>query len=275
MPGGFPFGRSVCNVNSPNASANSGAGTSVTGAHNSYGAWTQLVASTAIDACWICIRIQPTQTTSPRALTNIGVGSGGNEIAIFKDLYASGLTFGYSNIDYWLPCSIPAGTRISAQCCQSAAADANNITVILYDGSFTPDGFSGVDSFGVTVGSCSVNDIDPGSSANVKGAWTQIIASTSRDYCGLIYATGQNSTDNFSFAGPGGIDVAIGGSGSEQVILADMGLCKVYSFAATSAYAHFVDVEIPAGTRIAARAQQGNTSSGTRVAGLALYGVYQ
>jgi hypothetical protein len=267
------FGLELCNASSPNASANSGKGTSVTGGHNAYGSWVQLVASTAIDACLMCVRIWPTSNSSFRTFTSIGVGSGGNEVAIASDLYASSSTAGSNYTEYWFPCSIPAGSRISAQCCQSATTDANNVTVILYDGTF--EGFSGVDSIGVTIGSSIATDIDPGSSANTKGAWTQVIASTPRDYCGLMVLPGQNSTNNFAYTNPGGIDIAIGGSGSEQIIIPDMGMVAAGLATNANSATPLIMTPVPAGTRIAARAQQGNTTSGTRVVGLALYGVYQ
>lgn len=276
MPGGLPLGLELCNANSPNASSNSGKGTSVTGGNLTYGSWTQLVASTAIDACWICVRIWPTATTSMRTFTTIGVGASGSEKAIITDLYASSNTFGTQATDYWFPCSIPSGARLSAKSLQSQAADSNNVTIILYDGAFTQmEGCSGVDSIGVNTGTAIATDVDPGAVANTKGSWVQMIASTSRDYCGLMVMQGQNSTNNFSYNNPGTFDVAIGASGSETTIIPDMVISATGLNDNTNTQAPFIMVPIPSGTRIAARAQQGNTTAGTRVIGLALYGVYQ
>jgi hypothetical protein len=276
MSGGLNlFDAGLCNAYSPNSATNGGKGVSVTGGHNAYGAWTQLVASTAVDACWMCVRIWPTNNSSFRTFTSIGVGSSGNEIAIINDLYASSNTGGATFSEYWFPCSIPAGTSISAQSCQSAGTDANNVLVILYDGSFSQDGCAGVDSIGVTIGSSIATDIDPGATVNTKGAWTQLVASATRDYCGLIVSPGQNSTNNCSPTAPTLFDIAVGGSGSEQVLISDVGGFSFGNGNFTNGSPSLMPAQIPAGTRISARAQSANNTTGTRVMGLALYGVYQ
>ena len=63
--------------------------------------------------------------------------------------------------------------------------------------------------------------IDAGGTANTKGSYTQMVASTSRDYCALAWCMDSlnvtpANTANFL------VDVAIGGAGSEQVIVSNL-----------------------------------------------------
>lgn len=275
MSGGFPFGLDICNGTDPNIGAGF-QGTSVTAGHNAYGSYTQLVSSTSHDTCWMLVRIWPTNNTSFRTLTKIAVGAAASEKDIIFDLYASSGTNGNVTTEYSFPCNIPAGTRISAACCNNGTTDSNLVVVMLFDGAFAHmDGCAGVDSIGMTTASSQATDVDPGGTANTKGSYVQLTSSTARDYVGIIVNQGSNSTDNFSYTSPGSIDIAIGSSGNEIIILPDMAMCPHGAF--NNAYSHppFFPIAIPAGTRISARAQQGNITSGTRVPGVCCYGVYQ
>ena len=276
MPGGFPLGLEVCGALST-LSGPSSKGVSVTAGNAAYGAWTQIIAaaSNTVDACWICVRVWPTTNSSFRTFTNIGVGGSGSEVAIIHDLYASSSTSGTTYTEYWFPCSIPAGTRVSAQSDNSAAADANNVQITLYDGAFTMmEGAAGVDSIGFVSGSTSATDVDPGAVASTYGAWTQLVASTSKDYMGLCVVVGENSTNNAALTSPVYCEIGIGGSGNETVIVPDYGAINgVATF--SSQYCPFLPIAIPAGTRVSARAANGNNTAGTRVIGVMAYGVYQ
>jgi hypothetical protein len=95
-------------------------------------------------------------------------------------------------------------------------------------------------------------------SANTKGSYSQLIASTANDACGLLVTSGPSST-----TGRWSVDIAIGGAGSEVIVAADLMFNFSGSGLAQSAMTCFVPLNIPAGTRIAARAQCQNASSPT------------
>lgn len=102
-------------------------------------------------------------------------------------------------------------------------------------------------SFGTTVNAASTIATGPttSGSSNTKGSWTELIAATPFAAGFAIVQIQAGSTAGYL------VDIGIGGSGSEQIIIADLQLtqrnaiCKSYEF----------PVFIPAGTRIAARAQ--------------------
>lgn len=89
------------------------------------------------------------------------------------------------------------------------------------------------------------------SSANVKGAWAELIASTPFDAGDMVLeiGIGPGSGSNFYT-----VDIGIGGSGSEVVLIADLA-CQARSFGASDqAGPYRFRVPVPAGSRISARA---------------------
>jgi hypothetical protein len=98
-----------------------------------------------------------------------------------------------------------------------------------------------------------------GGTAGTKGSYTQLIASTAADaYCLWLWARGVSAS-----AGDGRclIDIAVGPSGSERIVLPDL------NFGAAPATASMerqmgIPIYVPKGSRIAARCQR-DTASGT------------
>jgi hypothetical protein len=107
-----------------------------------------------------------------------------------------------------------------------------------------------------------------GATAHTKGSYTQLIASTAADAYGLwLWARGVSVS-----AGDGRclIDVAVGPSGSERIILPDLNFGAAPSGGVQYLPRQmFVPIHIPAGSRIAARCQR-ETASGTVTIGWAL-----
>lgn len=82
--------------------------------------------------------------------------------------------------------------------------------------------------------------------AHTKGAYVDVVASTSMDYDGLlIQATGGTIPLNFL------VDIAVGPAASEQIILADFHLSNITRL---NQWIH-IPMSIPSGSRISARGQ--------------------
>lgn len=104
-----------------------------------------------------------------------------------------------------------------------------------------------------TSSSVSYTSVVTSSSANTKGSWAQVTASCPINTSTLfIRGNGFNST---GVASPALMDIAIGASGQEQIVLANLDV----GFSATNAY-WVIPVNIPAGQRIAYRIQSPRTS---------------
>ena len=104
------------------------------------------------------------------------------------------------------------------------------------------------EAFGVNPATSSGTEVTSGA-ATVKGAWTQLIASTGFDYNGFTLKVARNPT-----ADCGLIDIAIGPAGSETVIVANLPWhLTSKTYAARFPQSFDLPLRIPAGSRIAAR----------------------
>lgn len=92
-------------------------------------------------------------------------------------------------------------------------------------------------------------------SANVKGSWTQLVASTAAvTNCLVIYAYGASSAQRYL------LDIGIGGAGSETVLIPNL-----HAGGNALAFPNIwrIPINVPAGTRISARIQAGPSTSRT------------
>jgi hypothetical protein len=276
MPGGFPLGLDVCNGTDIGTSLATTGGTSVPANNttaNSMGAFTQLIASTGIDTCYVGFSVYNNSTsgTLGTQAVNIAVGAAASEKVIVQNLIVD-QSFSNRTYSTWVfPINIPQGTRISAQSQSTTTSSSCLVMAWLFDGAFShQEGHAGVDSIGFVAANTQGSTITASSSTNTKGSYTQLIASTTRDYTSIyVYfdSLDANAT-NASFM----TDIAIGAGGSEKVVIPNI-LSRVGS--PTIAFFPCLTgpwpIQIPAGTRVAARTQC-TTASGKM--GVTLYGVY-
>lgn len=277
MPGGFPAGPELCNANDQGTVSASSRGTAVTGGNGSYGSYVQLVASTPNDACVILVSIQTNAGSNSAFMQSvkIAIGGAGSEKDIIPDLTLTAPSSGYATENYLFPVGIPAGTRIAAAGYTIGGTDSIYVQVILFDGAFANlEGVAGVDSIGWASGKGT--SVTTGA-ANTKGSYAQLSASTSRDYIGFIIGFDDGDAAFTSTTTTAVFDIAIGAGGSEQIIVPNYlaGLVQSGSSAGTFMAGDpspFIAIPIPAGTRVAVRAQ---AIAATQTFGVTLYGVYQ
>lgn len=270
MPGGFSDNLDICNGTDVGTSTAASRGTSVTIGAHTVGSFVQLIASTAADCCWMMVQIGPPDGSANVCAMDIAVGASASEKVIFQELVASGSTNIEGSVHYLLPCSIPAGTRISARGAGNVS-DSAFVSIILFDGAFTQiEGAAGVDAIGYVSATGLATAITPSATVNTKSAYTQLIAATNVDYCGLIlnYSNLAASVTNADYL----VDIAIGTSGSEVVIIPNVHITPG-GFILSPNVTGPLWIAIPAGTRIAARAQASVASS--TAFGLMVYGIYR
>lgn len=116
--------------------------------------------------------------------------------------------------------------------------------------------------FSQSVATPGVN-VGASASTNTKGAWVELVAATAFDADALqvIMAIPDVTTGHL-------LDIAIGGSGSEVVIVSNLLVSSVGRSSTTFTF----PILLPAGTRIAARCQSQTSSSMLRVRGLLMRG---
>lgn len=249
----------------------SGGQTLHAGASGAKGSWLEMIGSTAEDSIGIIIFAGQVGTTNRGYAIDIGVGAVSSEIVVIPDLlvtYPTGVPV--SSGAYFFPFKIPAGTRIAARCATTSGSELIQFSVTMVYGGFQNDlpAISYAESFGVS-GKLGTQ-IDPGGSANTKGSYTQLIAATGQDYQGINihFSNGTNSAPSTT---DWLIDIAIGAGGSEEILLPNLGCSASSSGQFPLIYMPF-PVQIPSGTRIAARCQCTITDATDRLIRVAGWG---
>lgn len=273
----WPITTAVCCSTDYGTTLTTSNGTTITsGAANTKGSYTQLVASTGHDAVGMIVMLSNFVAGGTELGVDIAVGGAGSEQVIISNIM---LQDDHATIvNPYFPVNVPAGSRISARCQSTNASDTCNVGVVVFDGEFTcAEGYT-VDNYGFLTASSHGTVVDPGATANTKGAWAQLTASTTADIHGLLIGidsagvTGSVGTRNTML-----LDIGIGASGSEQVLIPNLILIHQQNAGAINStwpdYFQMIPVQIPSGTRIAARCQSGLNTATQRTIGVSVYGV--
>lgn len=256
------------------ASASRGTTITASATANTKGTWTQLTAATARDAVWIDVDIH-SATAARDYLLDIGIGAAGSEHVLIPDLIAgSGTGSICRGAVYRFPIFVPAGSRLAARCQSGTGSATIRVAGTLTAASFNSDcGSSEVTAYGALAASTAGTTVDPGATANTKGTWTEITAATSAPIRALVVGQG-NLVQTTRTSCDWLLDIGIGPAGSEQVLIGDQHwecstTCDTIVPIARPPY--FVD--IPAGTRLAARAACSITTATVRNLSTVYYGV--
>lgn len=241
-------------------------GTSVSGGSGA-GTYTstkvQLVSSTDYD--WAGVWAYTTEGSAIGSLWKLYVGGSGSETEFVEFV---GTKSGTNPMSLFIPIHVPAASRVSAA---KADADGFGAAARIHIAPVRGRSYDYLASRGTLIGvtSGALTDVDAGAAADTKGSWVQLSASTARDASGFtLIGYGDASCDtNVRYF----IDVGIGAASSEQVIFAD-------AAAATEAYRADLNgfplgpiwTPIPAGSRVAVRAQCSSASANSRIPRLAM-----
>lgn len=221
------------------------------------GAWTEIDASLSEDASAVGYQLSTVtaaSATNSSTLMDIGVGAAG-----FETVWAT-VSIGYSSAAYrhQIPGFIAAGTRVSFRI-RSAIASLN-VQPRFYFAAAKATTFGAPVTYQADTATSRGLALAVPGSTNTKGAWTEMVASTATDLAAL-HATVQ--ANGSTAMGTGGVlvDIGTGPPGSETVIIPDL----YYLGATTENYQALspttYGVDIPAGTRIAARYARSHTGN--------------
>jgi hypothetical protein len=271
MTGGWLIGEKHSNVRSYGFVAGTSLLTALTsGAANTKGSYVALTTATVGDASSIIVHSRSV-TTSDNSSLDIAVGGSGSEKIIVPDFIVDSPTIGILAKEF--PVAIPAGTRISARMQSLSATDTSTAAVTLLNNAGTGDSGTSVDTLGFASATTVGTTIDAGGTANTKGTYVQIISSTVSDYSAFCFhfdVLGRGSqSGSASFL----VDIAIGGSGSEVIIVPDYPQFITTSTSLLSSFSPWFKIAIKAGTRIAVRSQCSVITTPNRTWGCVIYGL--
>lgn len=226
---------------------------------HTWGSWVEIDPSLSGDIDQI--RLVLTAATSANAtdtstLLQIGTGGSGAETA-----WATvGVGYAQAGRAITIPGRIASGTRVAVRC-QSAAASKSVAAVytfhkpkeLTFSGAPITWGADTATSRGITLTA-------PGST-NTKGAWTTISASTSAAITAL--AVTAQAAGGTALNSDGGvlIDLAVGASSSEVVVISDLFLLSSASEWYTVLTSMTYGIDIPAGSRVSARYARSSTGN--------------
>jgi len=223
------------------------------GANNTKGAYVELIAATAFDANRIVVTVIGQTAALRSSLVDVATGAAGVESVLAANLFIVGHTGDFASISsatYDLYANIPSGTRLSVRSQCSIASTAMRVNAMLVSGSGS--GFPTPETYGAVTASSTGTPVNAGAVANTKGAWTELTPATSITISSLAIAVnyGLNNAPGFN---NWQIDIGVGASGSEVVVVPD------YSFGSGDLQALIlpawitVPVSIVSGSRLAAR----------------------
>ena len=229
-------------------------------ANDTKSSWDEMIASTAHKYGGLLITLSRSYGSSvDTVMIDIGIGGSGSEVALIENITMS--IGEYGTTSFFLPVEIPAGTRISARGQTSdSTARAVDIGLVGLPSNFMSQSYNSVETYGANTATTEGVEMTLGAGAHTKGSYAEISSAISRDIKYLIVDVhwsnvGTSSDRLFLF------DIAVGASGSEQIILSNLWVRATMDEAVFPSVFGF-PVQIPAGSRIAARAQQSGTDAG-------------
>jgi hypothetical protein len=261
----------------------------ITGDVNTYGSWSEVNASIPYDVTHLLVQPNSSGNASATVAYSIAAAPAGSEPlgVIIQDLVFQSWA-GPISESILLPVGpLKAGSRIAVQSASGVAFDASNIALAGFDcGRAGPDtgGSPAVwDTYGWTgTGAIQGVTVDPGDTANTKGAYATVASSVTYDLRGFFLG--------FDFQGnlPGTlfdnhpllVDLSLGAAGGEQVLIPNLLAAHLFGSDGTIQMAGVSPsftptflMPIKAGTRVAVRAQAYSSALPDRLFGVSLYGL--
>ena len=265
------IGSQFIQATAPGAASEAVTVTAAGSAHTA-GAWAELIASTNGPSSWLEVETARTSAVAT-FLVDLAIGAAGSEVPILQNvMIASNSLTALPSARISLPFSLPAGTRISARARCSVASSTVRMSATVYGAMAGGErGLTLTETFGAVTGTTRGVVLDPGASANTKGAWAQVAAVTSFSYRWMLLDITHPAVLGTSVQWF--VDLGIGSGGSEIVAIPDR---MMYGNANTDTFFNPIysfPCNIPAGSRLAARAQSSYTTATQREVEIVIHGV--
>lgn len=226
------------------------------GAANTKGAWVSLGVAKERTCAGFHVRLRSPNDNPNNYLVDIAVGAADSKVILIPDLWIAGKNQ-FPQIN--LPVHIPGNTHMSARCQATTAGDTLDIQLLYFGQGWNKHGALGgylgrvVEACGLDAANAQGTQIADHANTHTKGAWTELIAATTKDYRALIVDCNRNNvTTDCQWL----VDVGVGAAGSETIIIGDVFFS---GYSPTEGASNCLDgpyyLHIPAGTRIAMRKQ--------------------
>ena len=243
-------------------------GSVASGTANSKGSWVELIASTANANEWAKLFITVNDSTAETYKIDIGVGAASSEVVVIPDIVFYSKTDGQEAHALLIPITIASGSRVSIRGATASGSVRNFRASIQLNDVSDIGTCSNIDALGV--GSSRGVTIDPGGTANTQGSWIELIASTSAEYTLIIPMINVNNNGGLATT-DWVVDIGIGGSGSEVVLIGEILKTTTAFETHSNAYNNY-HITVASGSRLSARAQCGITDAADRLLDVSILG---
>lgn len=248
------------------------------GASNTKGAWLELVSSTSFNTNFVLMGFSTHYYSQRKYLVDLGVGGSGSEEVFVADMGTSNGSPSYIRqylmTFFAMPLHIPKNTRIAGRY-QSNSTDYLWAQLNLFSSyAGFGRGLAGVDTHGEVTADSGGTSVDSGGVANTYGTWVEFVASTGKNYKGVIL--GQPWNGNAARATAAWkVQIGVGGLGSEEVLLDEYALaCRDSDDDPSPRVSPFIPMSIPSGSRVSVRSKCGITDATDRLLDIILYLFY-
>jgi hypothetical protein len=262
------------NASIPGVSVANVSGTDVTSSAstNTYGDWVQIHAGLTYYSELVIFRVAGTRTSADaiaastlHGYADIGIGPNSGAVTVIAEKLSCSNSSGMGAV-WCLPLRIPPDTPVWCRRQCTAASAKGRVFVAFHGGNMNPGTMptcSRIVALGATTATTVGTTITPGAS-NAEGAWTQIVASTTDDYAGVMLSHLFNVDTTLTSELVGCGDVGVGGSGSEKVVGENITYSLIANANETRNSFHMpAFVGIPAGSRLCARWSGSLAADGT------------
>lgn len=217
------------------------------------GSYAALAASAPFDADGFYLHAGGGASLRTDILIDIAIGGAGSEVVIVPNLLYMAAGVRSQPVYFHVP--IKAGTRVAARS-QSITAGATAALIVTFarGGLNRELRLARATTYGANTADSGGVGVDPGATINTKGAWAEISASLTNPIEALILCVGARANAAIATAGMF-LDLGIGAGGSEVVILDNWPLRAFDGDDVWSPFWSDLRIKIPAGQRLATRAQ--------------------
>lgn len=227
--------------------------------------WVEVVSATTDRVTALLVRVEGSNLVSggdSSTLVDIGVGGAGSETVLIPYL-AAGYHIEGPAREFFVPVVVPVGSRLAVRCQSARTTGTMNVSLRGMNAPGhrqPPSAYPTTLAIGVNAAASRGTVLTEPGSANTMGAWTELTASCPQHLAGLVVQV-QGAGHNAMHASGVMLDIGVGGAGSETVIVSNV---AYYGNSNEAIYARqpvTFAVNIPAGSRIAARWQRQNANN--------------
>lgn len=271
---GFPLGVTGANTTVPTCLASQATVATPVGT-NTKGSWTTVVSSCAFDADGFYITIRNGAVAD--FLVDIGIGSTGDAVdqTLVSNMLCSSGTNGAAvwSVDAYIPLPVPGGSRIACRAQSTDASQSTVMTIRPVRGSYyRAIRCKRAVTYGSDTSDSGGTQVDPGGSAGTKGTYSQITAATENPIRQALLCFGSRNNGVFGTSHIQLVDFAVGSSGAEVIAHGDMEMVGEGTADMYMPVWRNVFVNIPAGSRLAARSSNTQTEATDRLWDIAVIG---